>query len=102
MGSDIEAGKYRFYNGSEELATALTSVQRSEGELVGHTPDSVMALYMTDKHLESGDLSSSRSSLRDAGRDEETVEREREKREALRESEVGRAILDANQSGPYG
>jgi hypothetical protein len=102
IGSDIEAGKYRFYQGCGDLVTALTSVQMSEGELVGHTPDLVMALYIAHKQLQGSDLSVSRSSLKDAGRDKEAVEKERSKREELRGSEVGRAILDAQDSGPYG
>jgi len=87
IGSDIEAGRYRFYDGSSELVTALTSVQRAEGELVGHTPDLVMALYMAHKTLsEPGGLSVSRRSMKGGG-SEANKEREqsnREKRKALK------------------
>jgi hypothetical protein len=107
IGSDIETGKYRFYNGGEsmtdELVNALTSVQMNEGELVGHTPDLVMALYMTHKRLtEGGHLSSSSTDMR-YGRDEKSKEREsrdREKRKTLRDSEVGQAILN-QRDGMY-
>ena len=101
MGSDIEAGKYRFYNGSDDLATALTSVQRSEGELVGHTPDAVMALYMTDKWLESGQISSSRRSLKGRSSPEakEREEQERSKRRALKDTPMGNAMF--GNDGPY-
>lgn len=96
IGSDIEAGKYRFYTGggdhTSELITALTSVQRdpSTGDLVGHTPDLVMALYMCHRALDSpGGATSSRTSLDGSASGED-----RETRDSLRESEIGRAILD--------
>jgi hypothetical protein len=99
IGSDIEAGNYRFYEGGEcmtdALVTALTSVQMNDGELVGHTPDLVMALYMAHKRLQSDHLASSKTDLR-YGRDERSQERERkdrEKRRDLKGSAVGDAIL---------
>ena len=83
------------------LATALTSVQRSEGELVGHTPDAVMALYMTDKWLESGQISSSRRSLKGRSSPEakEREEQERSKRRALKDTPMGNAMF--GNDGPY-
>lgn len=92
IGSDIEVGRYRFYttggsqNMTDELVTALTSVQRAEGKLVGHTPDLVMALYMAHKELSEPDgLSVSRASMK--GTSPQAKERERtnrEKRKALK------------------
>lgn len=106
IGSDIEAGRYRFYTGggddnmTDDLITALTSVQMHEGELVGHTPDLVMALYMCHKwlHDKRGYIASSRRSLKggNSEKDREREEAAREKKKALRESAVGRAILDNN------
>jgi len=100
IGSDIEAGKYRFYVGggdsnmTEALITALTSVQRKDGELVGHTPDLVMALYMADRALETGRIESSRSSLRGGSGDDG----ERETRRTLRGNPVGEQLLDQRDS----
>lgn len=95
MGSDIEAGKYRFYTGGDdatgELITALTSVQRHDGQLVGHTPDLVMALYMTHRALDSPEGAASTAT--NLGGHERT-QSDREKRDALRESEIGQSILD--------
>jgi YD repeat-containing protein len=102
IGSDIETGRYRFYDDgaddcrTEELVTALTSIQMAEGELQGHTPDLVMALYMTHKRLSSGHISSSSTDMR-YGRDEDGKRRERndrDKRRELKDSEVGQAILN--------
>jgi hypothetical protein len=102
----MEAGKYRFYTGgqnnaTEALVTALTSVRRNEGKLVGHTPDLVMALYMTHKALSSTPAVSSRTSLSGGGKSEKEREMEqsnREKRRALKGSPVGESIL-SNRDG---
>lgn len=105
IGSDIESGRYRFYSGGGEqnmtgaLVTALTSVRRNNGELVGHTPDLVMALYMAHKRLtdDSGRAASSRARLGRTSRSESEREREeteREKRRALKDSPIGRSILE--------
>jgi hypothetical protein len=70
-------------------------VQMNDGELVGHTPDLVMALYMAHKRLQSDHLASSSTDLR-YGRDERSQERERKDRETRRDlkgSAVGDAIL---------
>jgi len=98
IGSDIEAGRYRFYTGGEEnhtdeLVNALTTVKREDGELVGHTPDLVMALYMTHKWLNQGHASSSRTSLRTGAMDREREQNARDKRNALKGSSIGDAIL---------
>lgn len=110
IGGDIEAGVYRFYtaggDATSDLITALTSIQMDpeRGELVGHTPDLVMALYMAHKVLaDGGGVASSRVSLQAGGASDmerEREETEREKRRALRDSEIGRAILD--DDSPYG
>ena len=111
IGSDIEAGHYRFYVGgddtnmTEELITALTSVQMHDGELQGHTPDLVMALYMAHKRLTdpSGHMAVSRTNLKRGKPTPEQEEREesaREKRRALKGSEIGDAIL-GNDDGSY-
>lgn len=111
IGSDIEVGKYRFYSGGGEenmtgdLVTALTSIQMHEGELQGHTPDLVMALYMAHKRLsdDGGNLSWSRTSLTGDGSEQsrEREERDREKKRALRDTPIGEAILNDNASGGY-
>lgn len=113
IGSQIEAGKYRFYTGggvenmTEDLITALTSIQMNEGELVGHTPDLVMALYMAHKRLsdDSGHVASSRTNLKHGARSEgerERAESDRERRRALKESPLGDAILGDSGSGGFG
>lgn len=109
IGSDIEAGKYRFYTGGDDsnmtgdLVTALTSVRRKEGKLVGHTPDLVMALYMAHKCLsdDSGHAASSRTSLKhgDDERARERSESDREKRRALQGNPIGDAILGGRGRG---
>ena len=100
IGSEIEAGKYRFYtagadNRTDELITALTAVQRKDGELVGHTPDLVMALFMTQEYLgvNEGFGASTRTNLGDREKDPGREADEREKKRALKESAVGRSIL---------
>jgi len=108
IGSDIERGAYRFYMGGEknqtsELVTALTSITMHDGELVGHTPDSVMALYMAHKALgdDSGKASSSRSNLQYGSRSESEKQREendRAKKESLRGNPIGDAILSNRDS----
>lgn len=106
IGSDIEAGRYRFYNGADDLVTALTSVQMSEGELVGHTPDLVMALFMAHKQLTdpAGYIATSRTSMT-GGKSEQDREREqsaRERRRALKGSDAGEAMLSAlDGNAPY-
>jgi len=106
IGSDIEGGKYRFYTGGGDqnmtgaLITALTSVRRGEQGLIGHTPDLVMALYMVHKRLtdDSSRGSSARSNL-SYGNDDTAREREksdREKKRDLKQSAIGRSILDSN------
>lgn len=104
IGSDIEAGRYRFYmdgadNQTEDLITALTSIQMHEGELVGHTPDLVMALYMAHKQLTdpSGDLTVSRTNLKHGGTDREQEQKDRKTKAALQDSEIGRAILESQR-----
>ena len=97
IGSDLEAGTYRFYTGggddnmTDKLITALTSLQRKDGELIGHTPDLVMALWMADRALANdGGAGSSRGNLKARGESET----DRETRRQLKNSELGRAILN--------
>lgn len=110
IGSDVEAGKYRFYSGggddnmTTELVTALTGLRYEDGEVVGHTPDLVMALYMGHKYLsdDSGRASSSRASLGSSGSSDADRERERDERERrrkLRGSRIGDAILGGGGRG---
>jgi len=84
---------------TDALITALTTIQMHDGELAGHTPDLVMALYMAHKRLvdPSGQASSRRASLVGGSeRDRERAEQDREKRRKLRGSgPVGDAIVDA-------
>ena len=111
IGSDIETGRYRFYDDgsddcrTEELVTALTSIQMAEGELQGHTPDLVMALYMAHKELTdpSGDLTVSRTNLKHGRANAEQEQKDRDTKAALQESEVGQAILEnqRRQEGYY-
>ena len=52
----VMQGGYRFYRDSddhtEQLINALTSLTMDEGELVGHTPDPVSALYQAEKAID--------------------------------------------------
>ena len=107
IASDIESGKYRWYTSGDEnmtveLITAFTTIQYVDGELVGHTPDLVMAAYMTDRalSLDGDSINSSRGNMQHGRYTEADKEREesaREKRRQLNNSAIGRSIL--NNSG---
>ena len=105
MGSDIEAGKYRFYDsaGTASLTEALASLQRHNGELVGHTPDLVMALWMADRALtDMGGAAVARGRLDGKGIDREREQEDRERKRALKDSEVGRQVLENLGEGGLG
>lgn len=109
IASDVEVGFYKFYteprddsDATESLVNALTSLEMDEGELVGHTPDPVMALYQATKGLTSrgGEVldMNEYASASSRERAEELRSAEQDAEAALSgsgtTSEIGEALID--------
>jgi hypothetical protein len=93
LASNIDEGKYRFYGadeGTQQLVNTMTTLRMDDRDrLVGHTPDSVMALYAGTKAFSAGvpvgEVSVGSGTTEDVDSE-------------FAESEIGRALQDQLQS----
>lgn len=92
----VAQGGYRFYreadDHTEQLIDALTALTMDDGELVGHTPDPVSALYQAEKAI-GAKVPVGEVDVGDAGDASEAMQSEE-----FQETELGEAVMGALDS----